>query len=342
MTAATLRTIIDRPAVRSLVRACACAAIGALDRTAPTRVAAREWSDDRTAEWLTRAPVAITDTESAPPLVRTVLADFIATLAPTSAAARLFREGLQLNFDRAGEIAVPTIFGNSAYASFVAEGKPIPVHSGHVEPLTFVTPKKLAAQIVLTSEMVRSSNIEALMTDALVRSTGLALDAALFDDVAESAERPAGIRYGVAALFASTAPDPVAALMSDIETLSRAVAPVTATYPVLIMSPTRALTAELRSQHGLRPLTVFGSAPLRGTMIMIALTPDNLVSVFGDRPSIIARREAAMAMTSTPVEGDPSTQSMWQTDCVGLTVRLPVTWGVRSNSGVAWLVATNW
>src|SRR5262252_5469945 len=127
-------------------------------------------------------PSGILPSVTIPALVQTVMPDFVATLASRSAAASIFEQGLQLAFDGAGAISVPTILGNSAYASFVAEGAPIPVQQGHVEPLVTLTPKKLAAIVVLTTEMVRSSNIEALMLDALIRSVGLELDKALLDD----------------------------------------------------------------------------------------------------------------------------------------------------------------
>jgi hypothetical protein len=52
-------------------------------------------------------------------------------------------------------------------------------------------PRKLAAIVTLTEEMLASSNAEALVTDAVTRSVGLALDAALFDAVAGDDTRPA-------------------------------------------------------------------------------------------------------------------------------------------------------
>src|SRR5262252_1323883 len=170
------------PSVTSLVRACCAAAISAYDRTRPEDVARREWSADSIVPWLLRSPSSPASMATIPALVQTVMPDFVATLASRSAAASIFEQGLQLAFDGAGAISVPTILGNSAYASFVAEGAPIPVQQGHVEPLVTLTPKKLAAIVVLTTEMVRSSNIEALMLDALIRSVGLALDKALLDD----------------------------------------------------------------------------------------------------------------------------------------------------------------
>src|SRR6266511_2114650 len=44
--------------------------------------------------------------------------------------------------------------------------------------------------------MLASGNAEALVTDAMRRSVGLALDAALFDAVAGDDTRPAGLRHG--------------------------------------------------------------------------------------------------------------------------------------------------
>jgi len=328
--------------VRSLVRACAASAIAIYDRARPEEVARREWSRDSLVPWLLRTPSSPATMAATPALVRTIMPNLITALAARSAAARIFREGLELNFDGAGKISVPTLLGNSAYATFVAESDGIPVQQGHVEPLVTLTPTKVAAIMVLSSEMVRSSNIEALVRDALIRSVGLALDAALLDDVAASSSRPAGLRFGVTPATASTAPDPVAALMSDIETLHRTVAPVSDTDPIFIASTTRSRIADLRSQHGLEPLKFFGSLALRGTMIMIAVAPNNIASAYGDAPVISAvSSEAALQMDSVP-DGSPPTKSLWQTDSIAIMVKLPIAWAVRSSAGVAWMVTANW
>ena len=240
-----------RPTVRSLIRACAATAIGAVDGIAPWRVAAREWSQDSTADWLTRGTSAIADMTSAPALVQAVMPDFVATLSPYSAAARIFREGLQLTFGRDGKISVPTIFGNPSCAAFVGEGLPIPVVQPPIEPLVTLTPKKITAIVVLTTEMIMSSNIEALMLYAVSRSIGIALDDALLDGEAGDNIRPAGVRYGVVPLTASAAPDPSAALTEDIENLFNDINDVATKAPLFVTRRGRAVTAELTSRHGL-------------------------------------------------------------------------------------------
>ena len=81
-------------------------------------------------------------------------------------------------------------------ASFVQEGAPIPVH-GLTVAGTLLEPRKLAVIVALAAEMLAGSNAEALVTDALTRATGLAIDAALFDLEAADEVRAAGLRRGI-------------------------------------------------------------------------------------------------------------------------------------------------
>jgi hypothetical protein len=333
-----------RPTVRSLARACAAAAIAAIDRVPPLRVVGREWPRDGDAELFTRAASSIIDMASADALTHSVTTDFIATLGAQSVAARLFREGLQLQFGNDGKISAPTLIGDPSRAGFVADGFPIPVVQSDTEPLLFLTPKKLAAIVVLTSEMVRSSNIETLVLDALTRSSALALDAALLDDQPASNARPAGLRYGVVPLAASSAPDPVSAVVEDIEHLYEAVEPVASRHPVLVTSVARTLTFGLMLTNAADLLTTMGSYALRGSKDLIAVVPATLVSVFGAIPEISASRENSLNMDTAPaldLMTDGRTSSIWQADCVALKLRLPVTWGLRA-AGVSWLTALNW
>jgi hypothetical protein len=334
----------------SLTRACASFAIAGLDkRTTPIKALKANWSHDTDAEYLVRSSVVPENISgSASALMRQIMPDFLSTLTPESAGARLMKEGLNLEFNGAGSIAVPTLLADTAYASFIASGQPIPVTQGYVEPLVTLTPHKLVATVVLTAETIRSSNVEALMQDALVRSSALALDAAMFDASPSSSARPAGLRYNIVASAASTAPDNVNALLDDVQTLHDAVEDVTPRHPIYIMSPTRALMSELRSPHGLDPLTVLGSYALHGTDDVIAVAPPALVSVFDGTPQIESSPVPLLNMDDVPlpiVEGGvlaSPTRSAWQTNCIAIKVRLPVTWGLRVEPGLGWLTAKNW
>lgn len=339
---------MPRPSVRSLVRACVCVGIGVLDRSPPLKVLAKEWAHDEGARWfLSRSASVPADMSNAPALVQTIMPDFVSTLATASAAAQIFKEGLLLKFDRAGRITVPTLLGNPSYAAFIAESGAIPVVQGLIEPLVTLTPRKIAAIIVLSAEMLKSSNAEAIMRDQLIRSAGLELDTTLFDSNPGDATRPPGLRYNVPPLTASSVADPTTALLDDIETLHADLEAVSPKHPAMyVMSPTRALMAELRSPHGLDPLIIIGSWAFHNTKIVTALAPEIIVSAFGDDPEILASRESAVQMDTTP-SVDLSTAltrtvSVWQADCVAIKLHLPVTWTLRSDVGLAWLTATNW
>jgi hypothetical protein len=337
--------VILTPSVQSLVRACAASGLAAMERTPVARVVTREWSRDSDAQWLTRTATEPLTMADAPGLVRMVVPDVMATLVASSAAARLFNQGIQLSFDRAGQIAVPTILGDSTWATFVKDGDPVPVQEGHAEPLVILRPHKLAVIVVMTVEMLRSSNLETLMTDALIRSAGVTLDKVLFDDQPEDDTRPAGLRYGIAETPPSSAPDPLSALMQDIENLHREVSDVTYTQPIFVASHTRALMAHLRSTHGLVPLLMLGSQALKGTMLMLAVSPMNLASIAEGVPVVSASRAGTLQMDTQPqadIAGAAPLRSMFQTDCVAILIKLPVTWGVRSSVGVSWTVTTNW
>jgi len=337
---------IARPSVRSLVRACSAAAIALLERIPPhpATVVRREWSSDDGAEWLLRAASEPTMMTTAPGLVQMWMVDFVASLTGQSAAASLFRESLQLSFGRSGQINVPTLLGDPSLAAFVAEGYPIPVVQPLVQPLVTLTPYKLATIIVLTTEMVNSSNIEALMYDALKRATSLALDRVLFDANNADASRPRGLRYGISPSAASTAPDSTTALLNDVETLHDSIEDVTPKDPVYIASPTRALMMELRSPHSLDPLKLYGSTALHLTSDVIAIAAPAVAVAYGDTPDISASRESALQMDTAPVSETLTgrTTSTWQADLIAIKVRMPVSWALRSTIGCAWLTATNW
>jgi hypothetical protein len=331
-----------RPATRSLVRACAAYGIAAVDRTPPAKVVAREWSGDRAAEWLTtRAATTPTDPSNTPELVRTIVPELVVTLAAHSVAAQLFRLGLQLSFDGAGAINVPTLLGDSSQAAFVKSGDPIPVMQGKTDPLVTMVPHKVSVIVVLTSEMIRSSNIEALVLDALTRSAALALDAALFDANPDDGARPAGIRYGITELAASAAPNATDAMFLDIEAMCRSIEPV-ATTPILAMAPARATMARLRG-YGLVPLMVLGSGGLIGSDIVTMIEPRAIASALDGAPEIATAEHSTAQMTMTPGPGViERVHSMWQTDSIAILLRLPATWAVRSSAGIAWLMPRNW
>jgi hypothetical protein len=334
--------VAPRQAVRSLVRALTAVALEQYKGIPASKIIQREWND-QPAWYLTRGATMPADMAGTAALVRTLMPEFVEALASQSAAAKIFQDGLQLTFGQDGRISVPTLLGDPSLATFVQEGWPIPVVQGTTQPLTTITPKKLACVIVLTAEMVASSNVEALVEDALFRSTALALDKALLDSNAGDNSRPAGLRAGIAALTSDPSPDSLAALINDISNLYFQVAPVSSGPPMFVTSLARSLTAQLLLPHGWDSIKHVGCVALRGTTDIMAIAPGAVVSVYGGDIEISASRENSLQMESAPTNLTTGpTRSAWQTDCIAIRLKLPVTWALRTAGAVAWLTATHW
>src|SRR5262249_58139882 len=113
-----------------------------------------------------------------------------------SVGAESLRRGLQVLFNGAGTILLPTIA--QGQAGFVGQGKPIPVAQFATAPGVSLTPHKLALISTLTREMIESSNAEAIIRAVLTESAAVGLDAVLFSANAATADAPPGLLYRLA------------------------------------------------------------------------------------------------------------------------------------------------
>jgi hypothetical protein len=346
----------QREALSSLSRCCVAIGVGAMDRhTYPADLLQREWPDDREAQLLLKAssePPPGTASSSVAALLRTIIPSLFETLGPASAGAQLLGRGLQLNFDTAYQINLPAIVADPTLAAFTAEGAPISVVQPVVESwITLKANKELATSIVLTRELLEISNAQVLMSDLLISSTALALDACLFDATAADATRPAGLLNGITALTATTVPtggSTTEAMLKDIENLVAVVSQITAEPPVLIACPSRAIAMQLRAPHTLAPLTVLASSAVPANNL-IAVAPIAVASATGSAPEIRASDEATLNMANPAAAiiaaGGTlavSTRSLWQTDATSIKLRLPTDWALRDPRGIAYVSTTAW
>jgi hypothetical protein len=221
----------------------------------------------------------------------------------------------------------------------------VPVH-GLTATGALLEPRKLAAIVALTAEMIAGSNAEALVTDALGRSVGLAIDAALFDDAPGDDVRPAGLRYGIAASAASASTDPDQAMIDDLSALAGAVSVIGG--PIMVVaSPERAVGISLRARRAL-PFAILGSPAVAADDLM-AVVGNGLVSAMDAAPEIEASRIATVHMNDAPAPivaagGDVGapTRSLWQTDTIGIKLGFGAIWALRDPRALAWLTTTAW
>jgi hypothetical protein len=333
------------PPGNSFVRHVTAKAVAQLTHETPYQVAVRMWPSDRvTAEIIERAtsaPAMTTTTGWAAELVHKLVTDTLDTMGAASAAADVMRECLLLNWNGAGILSVPGFVASVNNSSFVQEGNPIPVRQ-LTSTGAQLQPFKLATIAVLSREMVESSNAEALIGDALVRSSGLALDAVFFSSTASSAAQPAGIRNGISTSSASASTDAFGAFFEDMATLVNAISAVGGKGPyIIVASPGRVVSASGRFP-GKDDAAGGYVIPIASTAVgsdIIAIAPQAIAAAISPDPEVEMVRAGTLVMDTAPVTPDTTqtTKSMWQTDSFALKVRWPVSWVLRDPRAVAWL-----
>jgi len=335
--------ITRAPRLTPLVRATICIARAAMQRSSlPGQVARELYAGDRDVELVLRAAVGTATLTNTSALTQIAKA-FLDTLVPVSAGADLLGRGIRLSFDGAASIALPNL--TIPTADFVGEGVPIPVVQATTSAGASITPHKIAVITSLTGEMIRSGNAEQLVRQVLIDSTGPALDKVLLSATAAASDRPAGILNGIAGLTpAASGPAKGELLVTDIQALAAAVAPVAGNGNiVLVASPDAAVALRLRLPQTVEwPILTSASLAAR---TVIAVAANALVGVVETTPQIDASQDAAFQSDTAPVAdgslGSPY-YSMFQKDSVSLRLRWPISWALRTSSALAWMTGVNW
>ena len=316
--------------------------IASLRRRSVVDVAGEMWPNDRVLQQhLTRAasnPAMTSVAGWAAELAQKRTADVLEALGPVSGAADVLKQCLVLDWDGAGLISAPGFSAQAGNSGFVQEGHPIPVNQLPLGPAQ-LQPYKLATIAALTREMVESSNAEVLISDALVRATGLALDAVFFGSAAATAAAPAGIRNGIATSAASANTDPFAAVFEDVATLINSVSTVGGKGPFLFVAgPGRAASFSMRIDSAASTIIPMASSAVGNDLICIA--PKAIAAALSADPDTETTNAGTLVMDTAPGAAGTTgagEKEMWQTDSVAVKVRWPVTWALRAAGAVAWL-----
>jgi HK97 family phage major capsid protein len=323
------------------------------------------------ARMVTRAAVVPADTTTsgwADSLVQTVIGDFIEALMPLSVYPKLRERGGSFTFGRNGTISMPSRNQSLTLAgSFVAQGAPIPVRQGGFSAVT-LTPKKMGVITTMTREITEHSTpqIEAILRQAMMEDTAVAIDTVLLDATAASTTRPAGLKNGISKV-SPTAGGGIAAFVGDLKALVAALISATngnIRQPVWIMNPGDVLAASLLQ-------TTVGETPFRdelsrGTLLgyPIAQTTTGLsdmmgiidatdfMTATGDTPQFSVSDQAVLHMEDTSpaaisTVATPNTvaapiRSLWQTDSMAIRMILDINWAKRRSGVFQWTDTMTW
>jgi hypothetical protein len=320
-------------------------AIASLRRMRMADVAVQMFPHDQALMTLvTRAsssPAMSSVTGWAAELVRKIVVDTLDALGAASGAADVLQRSLVLEWNGAGAISAPTFVAAAGNSGFVKEGDPIPVRQLSAAPVS-LAPFKLATIAALTRELAEGSNAEAAISDALIRSTGLALDAVFFGSGAATAAQPAGIRNGIATSTASVSTDPFGAFFEDMATLANAVGAVAGKGPIFIVASFgRVVSASGRfpgKDEASAPVIPIASSAVGNDILAIA--PQGIVAALSAEPDVEAVNASTLVMDTAPGAAGltgAGEKEMWQTDSIALKCRWPVSWALRDARAVAWL-----
>jgi hypothetical protein len=345
-----------RPGSLPLIRAVAAQLIAYAEQALIGDVARRHWPHDRDAELIIKtatSPATMTTAAWAGSLAATAVADFLLSMGPASAGSTLLRRGLQLQFGGSAAIVVPGLVVSATNAGFVQEGAPIRVRKLALDGPT-LSPRKFATITTFTREIFSHSvpNIEALVRATLTESVALALDTALLDATAGDATRPAGLRYNIAAVGATSSnPVKLEAMKEDIAKLAGAVVGVSGNAPIIfVASPVQALALRLWAGSDFDFEVLASSALASG--VVVAIASNALCSAIDPLPRFNISTETTLhEEDTTPLPlstaGTPNTvaapmRSLFQTDAIGVRMKLEVSWALRNAGGLSWLQGVNW
>lgn len=327
-------------------RMLAAKAVASVRRAWIGDVAQTIWPNDRELSSLIAArsassPAMTTVAGWAAELSQKLVADTVEALGAASAAAEIMQECLLLDWSGHGIISVPAFVATANTASFVAEGNPVPVHQ-FTDTAQPILPHKVCSISALTREMMESSNAERLIGDALIRSSGLAIDAAFFDSNAASPARPAGIRNGVSTLPPSSNTDSFGVFAEDLSTVIGAVGAVGGNGPFfLVGSAGRIASASVRYLSGDDSIRMIISSNVGNDLIAIA--PQAIAAALSPDPEVETVNAGTLVMDDS-APGAAGTmgpeRSLFQTETLAIKARWPVSWTVRDPRGVAWVTPT--
>jgi hypothetical protein len=294
---------------------------------------------------------AVTGTPSwAGALAEAVVDDLIMAIATVSAAAGLIARGMKLDFGRRASIRVPgRILDASDAGQWTAEDHPAVMRVQRMTAGPTLTPHKLVVLTSYTREMAEQSNIEAVSRALISEASALALDKAMFSNVADDGVTPGGLLNGATQVTPVATGGGTAALAADISKLVGAlVAANGGRDVVLVMNPTQATSLKLLSGPKFDlPILQSSSVPA-GTVI--AIEASSFVSAFDAVPQFEVVTAPLFHFEDTSPQnitgGSPSpavpVRSPFQVDSYALRMVLKAHWAMRVATHVAYISNTSW
>ncbi|MCK1533154.1 MULTISPECIES: hypothetical protein [unclassified Bradyrhizobium] len=318
-------------------------------------IAKRLYPDDKPVlTLLTRgavSPATLASSGWAGLVAANAVGDFLDSLKPSSAAARLIAAGTNVSLDGISSITFPRRSGQPTNnASWVVEGAPIKIVNytlagGQLGPV-----RKLAIGAAVTREVATFAGGEAVVSTLLREDASVSLDTSMFDTTAASTARPAGLLNGVTPITA-TAGGGDEAMIADLQNLSDALTDAGGSGAYVFIANNKLATSAALRLRNPDAFTLWPSQTLP-TGTIIGIDPSGFASGFGAEPEIKASTEATIQFEDTApaaigTVGTPNviaapTRSAFQQDLIVLRCLLDAAWTMRAPGLVQVINSASW
>ncbi len=341
----TIREAGNMIEARSWRRALAAHVISRFNAKHPDTVCRSAWPGDQKALAITKGAVSPTSRADFPG--HDIVGSF-RSLAPSSAALKLFEAALQLDMAGLNQISIPAVEGLPVSAVFVPEGGPAPATQWSFSSVVVGPMRKIVLISAVSGELESASPQAAsdVIGRILAASASRGIDAAAFSSFAGDTVTPPGLLAGATSLIpAASGFDSMA---SDLAALTGAIgdANIDPSGAIFVCSPREKTLIDVKVGSEIfsnRVLTTLGLPP----KTICCFAPAAIASGWGAPPTIETAKESVIHFSTSPADivaaGTPSSPSIsqFQNDLIAIRVRAYAAWccvsgGAQIISNINW------
>jgi hypothetical protein len=341
------RGALAQAEARSWHHALAARALSTIRRGDAAKICKTSWpGDPRAAELLQKTAQTPTSRSDFPAYA---VAEGFRSLAPGSAAMRLFERGRILDLSGITQITVPNVASLPPAPVFVGEGMPAPVVNLPLGAATLGPSRKILILAALTNELEDATpdTASAVIGRVLADSAAKSLDATAFGTAAADSTKPAGLLYNVTPTTAATAG--VDAMAQDLGALTGAIgaAGIDTANAMFVAGPREATIMKVKASAKFDyPILSTLGLPAKSVACFAA---DALMSGYEDGVQIEIARHTSVhyeGSSPAPIVGSGGVvaapvRSAFQSNLLLVKVRSNVAWAIAPGAA-AYTTGVNW
>jgi hypothetical protein len=337
-------------AARSMQRAITASVLSKVRNVEEALVLRQSFPRDEHAEIILRGAVSPTMASANAGIISADLIGIFRSLAPGSAALRLFDASTKLDLAGINTIRIPHVATLPKQPIFIGEGQPAPALQFSLAGTTLGPARKIVVLSGVTRELNEATpdTAAAVIGSVLASATNASIDKVAFDAAPADSTRPAGLLNGVVPIAAEPSGGQITLgemMARDLANLAGAIgsAGIDPSNVIFAAGPREALLAQALVENDV--LMTLG-LPAKS---VAAFAPAAVYSGYQDVPTIVTSTETAIHMEDTAPAEIVSTPgvvaapdvSYFQQELIAIRVRAWAAWAVIPG-GAQIVEGVNW